>query len=724
MAYNTGNPVGSTSPKDLSDNAQNLDLLLLGDKPAYPDRKGVPRKSWKGMEVEYVADQLRRATEFHTAQVDRETQFSKFLESSGYEAPMPYESGLILERPTQTVTYLGNEYRVKSQFLPLTTTEWAVDDSKLKLIGDDSLRQQLNDISDPLKNVAMLGVSETGETLDKALSRIFPAIILDHATTSWAKIKSADYTDDHAADLANLLDMKKSVCIDTQIALSSTVLVSKARARLACSPDGILLAGPGMAQKSMLKVTGHHVIVSQPNMDNPAMLKATTGGRQTAINIQADHCTVRDGTFRRMLHSVCTEANGEWYMPTYFNNLAYDCLGVGAGAGDTGENGYGEDRGDAFLIWGATGMMINNRAFCMDGQDARIAFHCEALGSDYLTRPDDPLRRGHDYIVSGNYARGNFRRHFVFEATKRGLMNNNISAGGATWWPVSITGGTDLTIRNMHLYYDRPITNNAGAAWSPARGGIMVGMGGKNIQMSDITVVFSADAVGTGLGSLISNIVSTNVTLKNIRIIKAPGQPGIGFVLDKLTDVKATDCHIQGASIGYTTFGGVQDILLKDCSATDISGTAFQVSSGTTSHVRVEGGRVERANRAVNATNLTTLSVRGLQTKGIVTADIELSGISGAITIEGNHNEDGTGKIVGVVNPAQLTHVRRITNNPGYAYNQKYQIACITNAASALNTNGKHSGEVAIADDGFVYISTGSTPVAPWAKVATVTTPA
>jgi len=143
MAFNTGNTVGSSSPKDLSDNAQNLDLLLLGGEPSYQDRKGVPRKSWKGMEADYVADRLRRVTEFDTAQTDREVQFKAFLDSSGYEAPVPYAPGLTLERATQIVTYLGNEYRVKSQFLPLKTTEWGVDESKLKLIGDDSLRQEM-----------------------------------------------------------------------------------------------------------------------------------------------------------------------------------------------------------------------------------------------------------------------------------------------------------------------------------------------------------------------------------------------------------------------------------------------------------------------------------------------------------------------------------------------------------------------------------------------------
>ena len=566
----------------------------------------------------------------------------------------------------------------------------------------------------------------TATDVDVALAQVFPGVILDHATTSWAKIKSADYTDDHAADLANLLDMKKSVVIDTQIALNDMVPVSKARARLYFSPGGMLLAGPGMAQKSMLKVTGHHAMIVEPNMDNPAMLKSATGPRQTGINIQADHCTVRDGILRRMLHSICTEANGEWYMSVYFNNLAYDCLGVGAGAGDTGANGYGEDRGDAFLIWGATGKMINNRAFCMEGQDARIAFHCEALGKAYLTRPYNPKRDGYDYIVSGNYAYGNFRRHFVFEAVRRGLMNNNISAGGATWWPVSITGGADLSIRNMHLYYDRPATNSAGIAWSPDRGGIMVGQGGKNIQLSDITIVFSPDAVGAGLTSLISAVPSTGVTLDRIRIIKPVGQGGLGFVADKLSDFKMTDCHVQGASIGLTTYGN-QDCWIKDFSAYDITEDAVRVTGGggsTVAHVRIEGGRLERVVNGVVATNLDSLSLRGAQFKDVSRYDIEQFGTRGEITIDGCHNENGTGKLAGLNAPFKLMEVRNIGDNPGFVYNLKYEIACITNAASALNTFGKHTGKTVIGYDGLAYISTGSAPVAPWAKVSTLTTPA
>lgn len=50
MANNTGNPIGSTAAKDLSDNAQNLDRFSNGADYEYQDRLGRTRKSLKWME--------------------------------------------------------------------------------------------------------------------------------------------------------------------------------------------------------------------------------------------------------------------------------------------------------------------------------------------------------------------------------------------------------------------------------------------------------------------------------------------------------------------------------------------------------------------------------------------------------------------------------------------------------------------------------------------------
>ncbi|OWQ54779.1 hypothetical protein CEE60_07210 [Stenotrophomonas maltophilia] len=51
--YNTGNPVGSSSPLDLYDNAENLDAGINGPAVTWRDRRGQTRKSWAGVESDF-----------------------------------------------------------------------------------------------------------------------------------------------------------------------------------------------------------------------------------------------------------------------------------------------------------------------------------------------------------------------------------------------------------------------------------------------------------------------------------------------------------------------------------------------------------------------------------------------------------------------------------------------------------------------------------------------
>jgi hypothetical protein len=163
--YATGNAVGSTSPKDLIDNSQNLDYLILGPLLNYPDRRGVNRLSWAGIEASFAAAQAQRASEYSTDKTARDTQytsdkaardsefdadqvqrvveFNDFLESSGYEIPVDYIAGLGITRPTQVVRFSGELYRAHDANLPFTTTTWAADSAKFFAMGDASLRQEL-----------------------------------------------------------------------------------------------------------------------------------------------------------------------------------------------------------------------------------------------------------------------------------------------------------------------------------------------------------------------------------------------------------------------------------------------------------------------------------------------------------------------------------------------------------------------------------------------------
>ncbi len=124
MTFNTGNPVGSVDPRDLYDNAENLDKLSVGSEFEYQDRLGVPRKSWAGLEQ----------------------QFADFLVSQGWESVyVQYAVNAVVQRPTQLVEREGELYRVRLQSdLPLTLSgTWTTDAPKLVAVGNQSLRDML-----------------------------------------------------------------------------------------------------------------------------------------------------------------------------------------------------------------------------------------------------------------------------------------------------------------------------------------------------------------------------------------------------------------------------------------------------------------------------------------------------------------------------------------------------------------------------------------------------
>lgn len=162
--YNTGNPVGSVEVKDLYDNAQNLDRLV-NDRTitSYPDRLGVPRKSWYGMEQD----------------------FNAFLANSQFEyPPLTYVDGtpLTVNRPTQLIQRSGQLYRVR---LPATfpvnlTGTWATDAPLLTAMSDASLRQ---DLASPASGLGASIISRANQVVNSiaALRALLKSSASQHA---------------------------------------------------------------------------------------------------------------------------------------------------------------------------------------------------------------------------------------------------------------------------------------------------------------------------------------------------------------------------------------------------------------------------------------------------------------------------------------------------------------------------------------------------------------
>lgn len=189
--YNTGNPIGSTDPRDLYDNAENLDKFANGTWLTYPDRLGASRKSLAGMEVDFVA-----------AQADKESRFAAFLNSSGYQSLGNYGAGILITAHNQYVMYAGQPYRLAAAVaVPYTTTgTWAGESSNFVLVGDAALRQELGNADSPALGAEMVGFS--GQSVRTALNSV-RSRTLYALDPQWGFVNSTD-ADNTAAAVAIL----------------------------------------------------------------------------------------------------------------------------------------------------------------------------------------------------------------------------------------------------------------------------------------------------------------------------------------------------------------------------------------------------------------------------------------------------------------------------------------------------------------------------------------
>lgn len=132
--YSTGNPIGSKDPRDLYDNAENLDEAVnTRQAESWDDRFGVARKTWWGMEQD----------------------FQQFLIDSGYVNIGDYAAGLEITARNQIFWRDGELYRAGASLdLPYTTTgDWGTEEGLFVAVGDASLRQ---DLVNPDKGASMV----------------------------------------------------------------------------------------------------------------------------------------------------------------------------------------------------------------------------------------------------------------------------------------------------------------------------------------------------------------------------------------------------------------------------------------------------------------------------------------------------------------------------------------------------------------------------------------
>lgn len=126
--FNTGNPVGSTASKDLSDNASNFDDANLFMSDTWQDRLGVTRDTVNGR-----------------------------IKSMGFAVPVTYASGIVFATNdnVKTVDEAGIIYAPLPSALPFTTTNFAADAAKFFVVQGLTNDQLINDILIPLEFVTV-----------------------------------------------------------------------------------------------------------------------------------------------------------------------------------------------------------------------------------------------------------------------------------------------------------------------------------------------------------------------------------------------------------------------------------------------------------------------------------------------------------------------------------------------------------------------------------------
>ncbi len=211
--YSTGNPIGSTSPKDLYDNAENFDELVNSQtKTSHPDRLGNPRWTWHGIEKrvdEFLANSGYAPANGGLNDYDADSPFSinsynEYVIKDG----IPYRLSPAATIPYQTN---GNWAEQSGDFIALEANPPA-NTVPVNRFGVSHNNRSAADINSDAINAALVFCAETGQDLDLGSGVIFcskPIVqrgrvnVFGRGVNYWQK----QYTGDFAPQAATAIVM-------------------------------------------------------------------------------------------------------------------------------------------------------------------------------------------------------------------------------------------------------------------------------------------------------------------------------------------------------------------------------------------------------------------------------------------------------------------------------------------------------------------------------------
>jgi hypothetical protein len=241
--YNTQNPIGSTDPRDMYDNAQNFDECVNSTAFTFDDRFGNARKTIAGA-----------------------------VAAIGYDLTLGnYGAGKTFTDRNQVILYSGEYYKAKaSAALPFTTTgTWGTDSASLVGVGDAVLRQDLLE-NDGASKVGYLpiGTGAVSTTVQQQLRNIQAQeiYVTDAPFYAVGNIPTGDDTAaiQAAVDYAHSLNMPTRVVVPSG---KTFYLSANTRAGIA---DGV--AGLVMRDNVVLVING--TLKAKDDLYGPGTLSA------------------------------------------------------------------------------------------------------------------------------------------------------------------------------------------------------------------------------------------------------------------------------------------------------------------------------------------------------------------------------------------------------------------------------------------------------------------
>lgn len=568
--YKTLNPLGSTSPKDLSDNASNMDEGMNSSSPAFFDRFGKRRETWAGMEE----------------------MFSQFLVNSGFEPDhLVYVEGspLTVIRPTQLIDYAGSVYRVKTPaaFPVNLTGTWATDSAFLVDVGDASIRQDLSNSSDVSKGAGMVARgTQVFDSVAAMRALTNAAISRNAATTGYYERGDGGHAKYYldAADTTSP-DNGADVIVSTSgLRIKMIRGVSLNPKQCGAKMDGVANDAP-FAQAAIDIFTaegGGHLdlppgvmrinapLTLPPSSGADCQIKITGTNRASAIVGGAAMSTLIDITGKN--------AHVEGI-------LFYNMQGVADRAirsvTDSADAGYSTRVKGCYFVGLPIGLSCS-------GQNYDLADNWFQNCVDHILFTDD----GRNSSVSGNYMLGGNRgltlRRVTHQAEGMRIFNNTMLVTVGNGYGIGIEAGLDIFIG--HNVLDQIGPGSPGIYMLPSSGN----------AIAKIKIAFNWIAAGQNSYSvfaagncadidMIGNSVMSNNALSALAGVSFNGVNGYKLISNNFGIVGGPDLDIA-ASANATVFGNtsnrsdsnaLRNVAAHEMSLPEVIVNGVSISSGT-----------------------------------------------------------------------------------------------------------------------------------------------